>query len=320
MTSNKLQQGLTAARVGDTAAARQLLTEATRESPEDVRAWLELAGVVETLAEKQDCFAKVLALEPDHPAARAGLALIEQKLAAAGQISGVVQTPPPEEVEPIYCYRHPTVETGLRCNRCSKPICPKCAQRGPVGFRCPDCVIELEDRYYSQVQGELNPYDRPLHAPFFTYLLLGLNILIWAAMGLAGGSTNNEVLVRFGANYGPLIMAGEYWRLFTSMFLHIGVQHLAFNMVGLVAFGFEMERIYGRYRYILIYLLAGLFGNVASFAIKGPFMYSAGASGAIFGVIGMNLAFFFWSGWWRFVFLYFQLLGNGCSKVSGGFL
>jgi hypothetical protein len=62
--------------------------------------------------------------------------------------------------------------------------------------------------------------------------------------------------------------------------------------VGLIAFGVEMERIYGRYRFLVIYLLAGLFGNLASFAFNGPRQFSAGASGAIFGVIGMNLAFF----------------------------
>ncbi len=47
------------------------------------------------------------------------------------------------------CYRHPQVETGLRCNRCNKPICPKCARRTPVGFRCPDCIREQENKYYS---------------------------------------------------------------------------------------------------------------------------------------------------------------------------
>ena len=48
-----------------------------------------------------------------------------------------------------FCYRHPDVETGLRCNRCNKPICPKCAQRTPVGFRCPDCIREQEDKFFT---------------------------------------------------------------------------------------------------------------------------------------------------------------------------
>ncbi len=53
------------------------------------------------------------------------------------------------ETEQLFCYRHPDVETGLRCNRCGKPICAKCARRTPVGFRCPDCIREQEDKFYT---------------------------------------------------------------------------------------------------------------------------------------------------------------------------
>ena len=132
----------------------------------------------------------------------------------------------------------------------------------------------------------------PLSKPIVTYVLLGVIVLVWGLMELMGGSENSRVLVTFGANYGPLILRGETWRLFTSMFLHIGLTHLAFNAYALFIFGLEMERIYGPDRYIVIYILAGLFGSLASFASRGPDVLSAGASGAIFGVIGMNLAFF----------------------------
>jgi len=295
-SSSLVQQGRTAARVGDIAEARRLLTAATQKAPNNVEAWLELAGVVDSLEEKRNCFAKVLELDPGHASAQAGLVLVEQKLSSqpSSQQPRIIEAKPPQvETGPAFCYRHPDVETGLRCNRCNKPICPTCAQRTPVGFRCPDCIMEIEDRYYSQAKdGDLNPYDRILDTPFFTYVLLGLNALVFLMMELAGGSQNNEILVRFGANYGPLILQGQLWRLFTSMFLHIGLQHLVFNSIGLFIFGVEMERIYGRYRYLVIYLLAGLFGSLASFAVKGPYQFSAGASGAIFGIIGMNLAFF----------------------------
>jgi membrane associated rhomboid family serine protease len=198
------------------------------------------------------------------------------------------------ETGPLYCYRHPQVETSLRCNRCNKPICAKCAMRTPVGFRCPECMQQLEERFYSQAQGDfINPYARPLTKPLITYILIGTIVLIWLAQELAGGSTNDEVLVKFGANYGPgILQQGELWRLLTSMFLHIGPRHLIFNSIGLIAFGFEIESLYGRWRYLAIYLLSGLFGSLASFAIRGWGTYSAGASGAIFGVIGMQLAFF----------------------------
>jgi len=198
------------------------------------------------------------------------------------------------EVDALVCYQHPDVPTTLRCNRCNRPICPKCAERTPVGFRCPDCIMAIQDRYYSQVKDEyLNPFEVPLTKPFFTFVLLGLIVLIWLWMEISGGSTNDVVLISFGANYGTLILSGELWRLFTSTFLHIGGQHLGFNVVGLVAFGFEMERIYGRGRFLFIYLLSGLFGSLLSFAWQGPLQYSAGASGAIYGLIGMQVAFFF---------------------------
>ncbi|RME76916.1 MAG: rhomboid family intramembrane serine protease [Chloroflexi bacterium] len=132
----------------------------------------------------------------------------------------------------------------------------------------------------------------PLSKPFFTYILLVIIVVVWLLMELAGGSTDPVVLVTFGANFGPAILDGEVWRLFTSMFLHIGLTHLFFNAYALFIFGLEMERLYGPDRFILTYILAGLFGSLASFAARGPAVFSAGASGAIFGVIGMNLAYF----------------------------
>jgi len=145
--TNLVQQGLTAARVGELDEARRLLREATRQNPDDAEAWLALAGVVDSLPEKQRCFETVLNLSPGHPEAADGLARVQQKL--------VEQSPPEAEASgdnndgAMFCYRHPTVETGLRCNRCGKPICPKCAHRTPVGFRCPDCIRQQEDKYYS---------------------------------------------------------------------------------------------------------------------------------------------------------------------------
>jgi len=132
----------------------------------------------------------------------------------------------------------------------------------------------------------------PLHKPFFTYILLGAIVIVFIVMTLAGGTKDNQTLIQFGANVGILIMRGETWRLFTSMFIHIGIAHLLFNAYALFIFGVEMERLYGPDRYITIYILSGLFGSLASFAWRGPETFSAGASGAIFGVIGMNLAFF----------------------------
>ena len=149
-----IEQGLTAARVGDIEDARRLLRQATQDMPDNVEAWLGLAGVVDSLAEKQQCFAQALALDPANSEAKAGLAMVEQKLATdpARQMA----PSQPGEIQPAvsdsglaFCYRHPDVETGLRCNRCGKPICAKCARRTPVGFRCPDCIREQENKFYT---------------------------------------------------------------------------------------------------------------------------------------------------------------------------
>jgi len=120
--------------------------------------------------------------------------------------------------------------------------------------------------------------------------LLAINVLVWLAMTLAGGSTNPAVLVRFGAKDNALIAQGEVWRLLTSIFLHIGPVHLFFNSYALYVLGIEVERIYGSARFLIIYLLAGMYGSLVSFAF-GPNL-SAGASGAIFGLLGVMVAYY----------------------------
>jgi rhomboid protease GluP len=125
--------------------------------------------------------------------------------------------------------------------------------------------------------------------PRITYALLAINILVWLAMTLAGGSTNTETLIQFGAKANSLIAEGQVWRLLTSIFLHIGLMHLFFNSYALFIFGTQVEQLYGSARFLTIYLLAGLWGSLASFAL-GPNL-SAGASGAIFGLLGTMLAF-----------------------------
>ena len=140
-TTDLVQQGMTAARVGDIDQARTLLKQATQRMPDNPEAWLGFAGVVESLEEKRYCFNKVLELDPQNQEAQAGLALVDQKLHEKNQ---------DQTDEGVgHCYRHPETETGLRCNRCNKFICPQCAQRTPVGFRCPDCIREQEDKYFT---------------------------------------------------------------------------------------------------------------------------------------------------------------------------
>ena len=127
--------------------------------------------------------------------------------------------------------------------------------------------------------------------PLVTYALLAVNGLVWLAMEASGSSEDTQTLVDFGALFGPLIANGEYWRLFTAMFLHVGVMHLLFNAFGLFIFGRLVEQVFGHFRFIVIYVIAGLAGSVASFLLN-SIAVGAGASGAIFGVLGALAAFF----------------------------
>ena len=126
-----------------------------------------------------------------------------------------------------------------------------------------------------------------------TWLLLAINIIIWLVMQLVGGFLNQDadLLLRFGAMFGPLIATGEYWRLFTAMFLHAGLIHLFFNCFGLFIFGRLVEGVYGHLRFTATYLLAGLSGGVLSYLFNRTAI-AVGASGAIFGILGALAAYF----------------------------
>lgn len=120
--------------------------------------------------------------------------------------------------------------------------------------------------------------------------LMILNLLVFLAVEFTGGSGDTMHMVDCGAAYAPLILEqGEYYRLFTSMFLHFGMAHLANNMLVLFVLGQRLEPAAGKIRFLLIYLLGGLGGNLISLgmALKDrDYAVSAGASGAVFAVMG----------------------------------
>lgn len=132
----------------------------------------------------------------------------------------------------------------------------------------------------------------PLARPRWAWVFLTLNVTIWLLMTLAGGSENPSVLIQFGASATSRIVAGEVWRLFTANFLHIGLLHLLFNSYALYALGPEAEAIFGSSRFVTLYLLSGLSGSIFSFGLRAGVGLSAGASTAIFGLVGALLAFF----------------------------
>jgi len=124
----------------------------------------------------------------------------------------------------------------------------------------------------------------------YTYVFFALNILVFLLMALAGGSTNEPTLMAFGVKSNAEIVKGQWWRFVTPIFIHIGLLHLFFNSYALWIVGPQVEKLYGGGRFVILYVLTGVAGVYGSYLYH-PDTISAGASGAIFGLFGVLLAF-----------------------------
>ncbi|MBX3013971.1 MAG: rhomboid family intramembrane serine protease [Caldilineaceae bacterium] len=142
----------------------------------------------------------------------------------------------------------------------------------------------------------------PVTKPRVTWILLACNVVMFMVTILFGllqfGSwnlTSNLLpsLVIFGAKVNELIAQGQVWRLFTATFLHADILHLLFNLYALIALGKHVETYFGHGRFLVIYVIAGLWGSFASYATSSEI--SVGASGAIFGLAGATVIYF-----WRY--------------------
>ena len=186
------------------------------------------------------------------------------------------------------------------------PTCPSCGKPFS-GFsiasqkvtECADCrkakMLQAEVTSTMPAAGTQRPVPGTFlrSSPPVTRALIGLNVLVYVAMGWSGVSwTEPSVLhaIRWGADFGPLTFSGEWWRALTSMFVHFGIIHIALNMWCLWSLGSSLEPLMGPWGFGLTYLFSGLAGSVASLAWN-PWRPSAGASGAIFGVAGAFVTF-----------------------------
>jgi len=156
-----------------------------------------------------------------------------------------------------------------------------------VGFQCPECVAEGR----KSIRPTRTMYGgRAGGAGEITKALVAINIAIYLITALNAGSLFNpdpsaSIYSHFALR--PTYVAhGEWWRLFSAMFLHYNVVHIAFNMWALFVMGLPLESMLGRLRFTVVYLLSGLGGSVLSFALGPSFESAAGASGAIFGLFG----------------------------------
>jgi membrane associated rhomboid family serine protease len=190
--------------------------------------------------------------------------------------------------ETMYCYRHPDRETGVTCSECGRPICTECMFFAPVGIRCPD--------HSGQPQGAQRVTQGVRRATFegtgaiVTKILVAINVAVYMLELGLGGNTNGTGNRIFDEGFlaGPPVADGEWWRLFTAMFLHYGPFHLALNMLALWWFGSAVEHVLGRGRYLLLYIVSGLAGSAGALLFT-PDSATVGASGAIYGILGAAL-------------------------------
>ncbi|MEU8773169.1 rhomboid family intramembrane serine protease [Streptomyces sp. NPDC048606] len=194
------------------------------------------------------------------------------------------------------CYRHPDRDTGIRCTRCERPICPECMISASVGFQCPECVREGSGTGHAAsanaprtLAGGLVSADPQL----VTKILIGLNVAVFlAAYAMPGLAVQLELLGRYVQYYGaPVegVSTGQYHRLLTSVFLHVEWWHIFGNMLALWVIGGPLEAALGRARYLALYLLSGLGGSALVYLLTAPNTPTLGASGAICGLLGATV-------------------------------
>ena len=188
------------------------------------------------------------------------------------------------ERETWSCYRHPYAEAGVRCIRCERPICPDCMVTAPVGFQCPECV---------KGGGQQVRTMRTLRSTgdaYVTKALIAVNAIVFV-LGMQGGgafSRGANSLTRDYALFGPAVDAGEWYRLFTSGFLHYGLMHVFFNMFLLYQLGSVLEQAFGQARFAALYT-ASLLGGAVGALLLDPGSLTAGASGAVYGLMGATV-------------------------------
>ena len=211
------------------------------------------------------------------------------------------------------CYRHQGREAHIRCQRCGRNICPDCMRPAAVGFQCPECVREGAK---STRAGRATYGGKPSANPVLTsQVLIGINAAVWLLIMVTGASSSRWVdrlallprgrcqiddgsgrfipalsegqcMGSAALDWVPGVSDGAVWQLVTSMFTHVDIWHVGFNMLALWFLGPQLEAAVGRARFLALYLLSGLVGSALVYWLAGEHTATLGASGAIFGLMG----------------------------------
>lgn len=196
------------------------------------------------------------------------------------------------------CWWHPNRPTGLSCSRCGRPACPDCLREAPVGFQCTDCVhsgSQQQRRQHRQHQdagfGQRTITGARLSGSFLaTQAILAVNVVVFLVTVLQARSLNDNQqsdVFQLGVLWGQATFgADEWWRLFTSGFLHYGPIHIAVNMFSLWMMGRALEPVFGKVRYLALYFVSMLGASTAVLLFDSLDGGTAGASGALFGLMG----------------------------------
>lgn len=182
------------------------------------------------------------------------------------------------------CAWHSDRPTGLSCSRCGRPACPQCLTPAAVGQLCRDCRGNSVDTRARTVAGSVLG-----EKPVVAFALIAINVLIFLVTAIQAKSPQQLGPSKLFSDWVLIpgeVADGEYWRLLTSGFLHLDLMHVAANMISLFFLGPPLERMIGRVRFLVVYLISLLGGSAAVMLFAAPLSAAAGASGAIFGLMG----------------------------------
>ncbi|AHH93392.1 rhomboid family intramembrane serine protease [Kutzneria albida] len=188
------------------------------------------------------------------------------------------------------CVRHPDRPTALRCTRCERPACPACLRDAAVGQQCVDCVNEGRTavRQPTTVAGARLRGQAVLVPALIVVNLALFAVTAYQAQSIANNA-RSDLFQDWAMAPGLVAFTGEWWRLLTAGFMHIGPLHLAVNMVSLWLIGRDLERLLGPVRFFALYFLSMVGGNLAVFLFGELGQPVAGASTALYGLMGCYL-------------------------------
>lgn len=192
----------------------------------------------------------------------------------------------PTQAELVACYRHPSRPAGRRCTRCGRPCCDDCLTRAAVGSNCPDCLRAARPAATTRVR-----HWQARHPALVTRALVAANVAVFVYLTLRDpsslGGTVSAGQFDLGLSARFLTESPvEWYRLISSGFVHFGLLHVGFNMYLLYQLGHLLEPEIGRVRFALAYLAALLGGSAGAMALQ-PNGLHGGASGAVFGLMGL---------------------------------